>query len=353
LNRLNRAVFTEWQRGFCVSLVLLVLTLFLIQSSRISSLLFSLSPETSLFLKTLLLVMPAWLTVCIPLAHIFASLTLVLRYRREGEIRAMQTLGMGVTRLLKPLTALGLLAAVATAFLSLIIEPYSKAEANRLVYEMAAVAAEGRIITGEIVQLTPDLTLYVQRRDGDRLENVFLAQNKKSGGERVLWAENAAIVKNNSAILLEFANGGMAERGQQTATGEFDFLRLRLPIAAEGGDARIFPATQTISSFKLLSSPGNSAEIFEFVRRLNMPFAAVLAGWAVILAAFIFSAYSTYAIWLFSLLLIASYYLCARLVETMAASGETALFPAAFTPYIAALAVISILILSLLRRRAP
>lgn|GEM_PF-5113608 len=352
MKTLNRAIFSEWLRGFSVSLILLILAVFFIQSSRISSLLFSLAPDAPVFLYTLLLLLPAWLVLCIPMAHMFSCLTLALRYRREGEIRAMQTLGLGSPRLLGPMLALGLCVGIITAFMSLYVEPQAKNGANNLLLQMASGAAQSRIVAGEIVQLTPDLALYAAARNGDALENVFLAQNDNASGERVLWAQKAAIEKSDTDIVLKLENGGLVERGRHNIKGAFASFNLRMPLLSSQGGL-VFPPLQTASSLSLLSAFSQRDKAFELLRRLAIPTATLFLGAVVLLAAFVFPASLPYLAWLFSLLLLAAYYLAGRLGEILAFDKEFPVGLAATAPLLVLLTVLLLFIVLNLRRRTP
>jgi lipopolysaccharide export system permease protein len=165
--------------------ILVVLMLILLSNSFIKLLKDVASGDlnTNLLFQLLGLQMTAYISRLIPPAFFFAVLYAVGRMYRDSEMVALESCGVGGFRLYRSLLLVVLPVALLTAWLSLVVEPWSNRASALLVASQAGKASElAGISAGRFNEYSKgDLVLYVASIDDRemRMQDVFIQQRQK------------------------------------------------------------------------------------------------------------------------------------------------------------------------------
>jgi len=112
-------------------------------------------------------------TYAVPIAFLLGVLLAIGRLAGDAEVLALQSCGVGLRSLLLPITALGLVIAGLTAFLTLEVEHRAQ---RRLRLTIQTLVAEGRLIEPGQFQRVGERVLFAKTRDeADRLGGVLIA----------------------------------------------------------------------------------------------------------------------------------------------------------------------------------
>jgi LPS export ABC transporter permease LptF len=126
----------------------------------------------------------------LPVAFLFGVSVALARMAADGEVRALRACGVGLAALVAPLLGLALLAAGATAVLSLELEPRARRSLRETFH---AIAARGALVEPGRFRELAGRTLYVRARAADgSLAGVFLEDRSRAGRRVSLFAERGS-----------------------------------------------------------------------------------------------------------------------------------------------------------------
>jgi lipopolysaccharide export system permease protein len=173
-----------------------------------------------------------YLTILVPVGFFLAVMLSLARLYHDSEMAAMMACGVGPAQVYRPLLALGLVLAIAVAWLALVVAPGAVRQVQSLAEAAKREASLGLLEPGRFVSfgdtraviyfesLTPDQRLrnvFVQRRVGDVIEVVLAEearqQNSSDDGSRVLIFTNGRRYEGRPGDarfrVLEFAEHGI------------------------------------------------------------------------------------------------------------------------------------------------
>jgi len=155
--------------------------------------------------------LPAFLVITLPLAFLLGVLLGFGRLSADSEIVALKSSGVGVYRMIKPVIGLGLLVALATAMLTLLIEPASNTSFRNQVFQIASsrasIGIQARVFNDEF----DGLLLYANELDERRgvMEGVFISDERVGKTPSVIMAERGRVLsdRENRILTLRLENG--------------------------------------------------------------------------------------------------------------------------------------------------
>ncbi|NMC70751.1 MAG: LptF/LptG family permease [Myxococcales bacterium] len=189
----------------------------------------------------------AWRVLLLPLVPI-AAFVLPIAFagglllggralRAEGAFDALVGCGIAPRRIAQPLFGLTLAAAAAAAGFSLLAEPLALGALRDDVPALAASLLSGRVVPGSFVPAGPGTDIHVERREGDRLENVLLVR-RDGRGTLELAARELRVGRDAGGMVLRLREGSLrreAAGGVVRAT----FAELVQPLEASALRERI------------------------------------------------------------------------------------------------------------------
>lgn len=236
-------------------------------------------------------ILPTFLEVTIPMALLVAVLVAFGRLSSDSEITALQSAGVSLWQLLRPVA----LFAGVVFLVALAVSFYARPWGNRMLrtglYELsrtgAAAAIKERVFTDDF----PGLVLYVDRIDpgGTRLHGILIADSRDPRRRDTIVARSGLLVPDGTrhALTLRLADGSVhsfdnADRSYHRT--DFTTYDLRLDLAA--ALARVRPRERDPSEIpsaelrdlvaaKRRAGLPSRAEAVECHRRLSIPFACL------------------------------------------------------------------------------
>jgi len=162
----------------------------------------------TVILRVLLTLVPQALSVTIPMALLYGVLFGLGRWSADREFVAMQACGVSVFRILRPILALAILAAGATAYETIVALPDANQTFRQVTFNIVASGAESDIKPRVFYQSFPNRVLYardIQTVGGWR--DVFLADSTRADETTVYVASAGRLVidrqKQTVTLLLE------------------------------------------------------------------------------------------------------------------------------------------------------
>ncbi|MGE0591183.1 MAG: LPS export ABC transporter permease LptG [Vicinamibacterales bacterium] len=196
----------------------------------------------SVILRVLVTLLPQALALTIPMALLPGLLVALGRLSSDREFVAMQACGISLSRLLRPVGALALLAWAATSYVMLVALPSANQSYREITYNVVAARAEGEVKPRVFFEDFPDLVLYVRDvppRGG--WNQVFMADNRPGQTPAVYLAEHGRVHLDRERRTVEMVlDNGSRHTAQPDGPYEVvTFERLTLSLNPE----LVFPRT--------------------------------------------------------------------------------------------------------------
>lgn len=126
------------------------------------------------FLFFVLLVLPFSLSFTVPWAFLTALLLVFGRLSADNELVAIQSAGVGLTRLCAPVFGLAALLSVGCLWINTDIAPRAKLKMLETLNALAVKNPLALFQPGEVMDRLPDRRIFVGGREGDTLTNVII-----------------------------------------------------------------------------------------------------------------------------------------------------------------------------------
>ena len=328
---LDRYIVREVTRHALLGLIVFTFVFFVPQLVRLMELFVRHTGSVMTVLLLFLCAFPGVLTFTLPMSVLIGVLIGLGRMSADGELIALNAVGIGRRRVLVPIAVLALAGLLLTAAMTLWLAPRAMATLRRAESNLIASQASFQVQPRVFDERFPKMVLYVNdvEAGGTRWHGVFLAEVGAKAGSRLTLAESAIVIADRAHGKLDFhLRGGSTheyapqdpDRYSVTAFGQSDW-----PIEVSGlpeADARP-PGIQELSLRNLASERGpnwREARV-EMHRRLAFPAACLVFA----LVAVPFGARPRRAGravgFLITLALIASYYLLFILGAGLARQG--------------------------------
>jgi LPS export ABC transporter permease LptG/LPS export ABC transporter permease LptF len=229
---------------------------------------------------------PAIFTFTIPIAALVGVLIGLGRLSADGEIVGLNASGIGLRRLLVPITVLAAVMGMATLADTLWLSPLALRTLHsletRLMASQVSLAIQPRVFDERF----PHFVLYVNDVDStaSRWSGVLLAQTDQTPISRLTLAEKAIVLADPAEDKLEIHLGQGSTHEYNSADphhyGYTTFGASDLPIEVTAqvnlADRRLTDAEQRLGVLYSDSSPGWRLARVEFHRRLAFPAACLV-----------------------------------------------------------------------------
>ena len=207
-----------------VFLVLLVLTFVLLipPLMQVAQNLLAKGVDAWTVAELLIMLVPQGLGVTIPMAVLVGLLMGLGRMSSDRETVALQACGVSIYRLLRPVAALGLFAAVATAWVVHVALPGANQRYREIVYERLASRAADEIKPRVFYQGFPGVILYIWDIDQttNQWTNVFMADSRDPDQPLAYLAEEGRVILDQEQrlvdIVLDQATGHSVSQNDPT-----------------------------------------------------------------------------------------------------------------------------------------
>ncbi|HEX9760301.1 MAG TPA: LPS export ABC transporter permease LptF, partial [Candidatus Acidoferrales bacterium] len=236
----------------------------------------------ALFVCTL----PGVLTFTLPMAVLVGVLIGLGRMSADGEVIALQSLGLGRQRLLAPIVALAMITGMLTLLMTFWLGPAAVRTFRGLEDELRASQASFQVQPRVFDERFPRMVLYVQdvEAGGTRWRGLFLAESGAESGSRLTLAEEAIVIADREQGKLQFhlRNGSTheynAEQPDRYSVTTFAESDLPVPVAGvrQARERQLSMPERGPGDLLAVSGERRSEALIEFHRRLAFPAACLV-----------------------------------------------------------------------------
>ncbi len=257
-----RSVATPLSLALCVAAMLLLIE----QMLRLFDFVLAEQGPVDVVWRMLANLLPHYLSLALPLGAFLGVLLAFRNLSMSSELDAMNSSGVSIGRLLRPVYALLILLAVFDFGLVGFIKPYARYEYDKIRFDVTSGAFGIKIPQGEFVDITDNVTIRLGTVDpvAKEARDIFLEMREAKGRRTVITAEKGGIstTPEITRLLLKLARGRQLlidNDGTRVRTLDFDTFDLEIDLPAiavfraRGGDADEATFTEIV---RLLNSEG-------------------------------------------------------------------------------------------------
>jgi lipopolysaccharide export system permease protein len=264
---IHKSIIKELLLAFLIAIPVLNFILMMEKVLKLSRLLSSVGASPAEMARILLMIQPELMTLTIPMAFLLSVLYTYGRMNADNELLVLKSSGMSFKDAAKPAFALGTLCVVLGLALSLAVAPAVKKSLRRAVVDTLREHAPEAIEPGAFNSLLKDTVIYVSGGSRDRLEQIFIYDERKQAKTLVRYAREAAIVPaaaDDGTLALKLKNGSInITNGEHLTEVFFSNYRMLLPLSIDEPGVRL----GELGTRELLKDAGRFTG-FERTRRL-------------------------------------------------------------------------------------
>lgn len=225
---LDRTILKEMATVFALGLLVFTFVLLTNKILRLVELIVSRGVGILTVLQLFLYILPYSLVVTIPMSTLLATLVTFTRLASDAEILAFHGAGVSLFRLNRPALLFGLLTTAITLVITIWILPFSNQAFKGLIFQMSQRQASVGIQEGIFNSEMDGLILYVEKidRKTQRLEGIFLVDNRTPAQQRIIIAETGRFASDPSSLRLTLSldRGTIQLLSGGEATGRYRHL---------------------------------------------------------------------------------------------------------------------------------
>jgi LPS export ABC transporter permease LptG/LPS export ABC transporter permease LptF len=235
----DRYVVREVLLPFVLSLLLLTFLLIIPPILKDAYPLIAKGVDAIVVGKVLVLLLPQALAISIPMAVLLGLLIAFGRLSADREFVAMQSCGVSIYRLLRPLAVVAFVAMAGTAYVMIEARPDANQAFREIVFKEVASRVESKIQSRVLFDQFPGRVLYVREVDATHvMHDVFFADNSKEGTTTVSFAREGRFIidRPRQLVQLQLSQGTqhttLASQPDQYQGTDFEQLNLSLDAQA-------------------------------------------------------------------------------------------------------------------------
>ena len=202
---LDRYIVREILPPFALALLVFTFILMMDPVARLAQPLLAKGAPGSVIIRALLTLVPQALAVTIPMAFLLGLLVAFGRLSGDSEWVAIQACGVSLTRMLRPVLSLALVAWAVTEWVLIVAVPSGNQSFREIEYKLVAQRVETEIKPRVFFQDFPNLVLYVRdvRPDTPGWSDVFVADTSRAGQPVIYLARHGRMAPGPRAAQVE------------------------------------------------------------------------------------------------------------------------------------------------------
>jgi lipopolysaccharide export system permease protein len=223
MNRINTYLFWQLLVSVLFSCMAITVVVWFSQSIRLLSLVINNGGSLWSFFKLMLLILPTFLPLILPLSLMVGALFVYHRLITESELLVMQAVGMGPFNLSMPAVAVGVVVAALGYVLTLGVAPTANHELVRLQYQIRNDHSVLLLRTGAFNDIRNGLTFYARERGREgEMRGLLIHDTRKAGHPVTIMAEAGELMRAPEGPKVLVKNGMRQE--VDSATGALSQL---------------------------------------------------------------------------------------------------------------------------------
>jgi len=283
---LDRYIFTELLSPFSVSLGALCFVMLTRELLRLVELLVSKGVGIMAVLQVFAHLMPSFLVLTLPIAGIIASITAFGRLSFDKELVAMQTAGLSLVRLARPVLLFALLVFGLTLWLAQWGQPWSSINLKKVALNLLRDQLVLALERGTFNEPIPKVMIYVPDGSPEQVTTgIFVSDERNADDPRIIVAQQYEVLMDASTnqVALRLQHGVIHSRPNQPDQYEqasFASYDLKLPLNQSG-----YSATEERPSYDTLIAqlaqsqwrdPSALRRLMEYYKDLAFPTASLV-----------------------------------------------------------------------------
>ncbi len=191
---IDRYIIKELIPPFLLGLLLFTFVLLLNRIFKLTELIVTKGVPFTEVLRLVSYIMPSFLTLTIPMSLLLGALVAFGRLSTDSEIVALKATGFSLYRLMAPVIAFSVIAALVTAYFSLYLGPQKARNFKRDVFLLARTHAFAGIEEGVFNDTFKNLVIYARKVPApNEMNGVFISDERDPNDPYVIIANRGAL----------------------------------------------------------------------------------------------------------------------------------------------------------------
>jgi lipopolysaccharide export system permease protein len=208
MNRIQRYLFRQLMLSVVFACLAITLVVWFSQSIRLLTLVINNGASLWDFLRLMLLILPTFLPLILPLSLMVGALFIYHRLIMESELHVMQAVGMSPLALARPSLMTGIIVGAAGYFLTLVVAPWANHELVRLQYQIRNDHSVLLLRTGSFHDVAKGLTFYARDRGRQgEMRGILIHDTRTKTRPVTIMAESGELVRDKAGPSIMVRNG--------------------------------------------------------------------------------------------------------------------------------------------------
>lgn len=250
----------------------LTVTIWLTQSLRLIEIVVEAGAPLRLFLWLLVLTVPTFLGIVLPIGLVGAVLFTYHRLTMDSELVVMRAAGVGPFRLARPALVLAMSITVIVFVLNVWLTPAAHRELVRMEYAVRSDYSQLFLREGVFNDIADRLSVYVRERDRDgNLHSVLIHDARVPGKAVTIMGERAVMVPGETGARFVVFNGDRQEMDLQKGRLSelfFDRYAVDIKVLNNGAGDRLADARERTTA-ELFHPPPELNQYDRLVRQMR------------------------------------------------------------------------------------
>lgn len=255
---IEKYIFKRMFSAFVLILVTLSTTVWMTQALRAFDLVTGQGQSIGTFFRITVLLLPGLATIVSPIAILIAVIYTFDSLNLDSELVVINASGASQKTLLKPVLAMGLVATLFMAMMTLYFTPLSLRLWRSLITEVRAGIVTTILKEGQFMKISDGLTFHLRRRAPDgTLEGIFVSDDSAPEDTVTYLAETGIILENPLGTFLIMRDGTIQRRNKSDGSIsmiEFSSYAFDLSTFASRADVPAFRPAERSTLYLLAPS---------------------------------------------------------------------------------------------------
>jgi len=236
--RTHRYILREIAPPTLLSLLIFSFVLLMGRIPRVTEMVISQGVPVVEMMQLFGYLLPTFFSITLPLAFLLGILLAFGRLSAESEFVALKASGIGLYTLIKPVFFLAVLFVLLTGWVTIVVEPASKAAFRGKLYQLAASHLGVNIKAGVFNDQVDGIVLYARGRDPQQgvLQDLFISDARAAATPTTITAQQGRIIsdKNSQRHTLRLFNGQIHRQPREKSSYQvIDFVNYDINIATQ------------------------------------------------------------------------------------------------------------------------
>jgi len=227
--RIHRYIIKEISIPALLSLLIFTCVLLMGKIPRIAELIINKGVPAAQILQLFSYLLPTFLTITIPLSFLLGILLAFGRLSADSEFVALKASGVSLYNLVKPVFILAIFFSLLTAWITIDIEPTSKAAFRSKLFQIAASSASISIKPRVFNDKFKGIILHIQALDENSkiMQNVFISDERDGKTPATIIARNGRFISkpNQYRLTLRLNDGAIHRQSKQGESSTYQIIR--------------------------------------------------------------------------------------------------------------------------------